>query len=454
MVKKCTARKRVKDFEWFKDKMLLAQAQEAEVVLDEEQQDHVDAYDSDYDDEATTNAIFMANLSHVGSLNDDTIAPCYDYDTLSEVPHYNTYHDSNMLNSNIQELGYMENIVSTNESYDELKGNTDVISYTNYLLTIRDDADNYVPPPVQKNDLMLSVIEQMKSQVKTVTRIQKIKDENVSLSFQIVEFVLWYLDSGCSKHMTGHRDKLINFVSKFIRIVRFENDHFAAIMGYRDLQMGNILILRVYYVEGLGHNLFSVGQFCDSDLEVAFRKHTCFVRNWKVLIYYWLKKALYGLKQAPHAWYDLLSKFLLSQKFVKGVVDLMLFTRKEGNDLILYGLDQCDAVDIPMVGQSKLDEDPNGTPVEPTRYRGMVRSLMYLTASRPDLVFVVCMCARYQAKPTEKHLTAIKRVFQYLKGTINMGMWYPKDTGFNLTAFADTDHAGCQDSRKSTSGSA
>ncbi|GKE03133.1 retrovirus-related pol polyprotein from transposon TNT 1-94 [Tanacetum coccineum] len=79
--------------------------------------------------------------------------------------------------------------------------------------------------------------------------------------------------------MTGHRDKLINFVSKFIRTVRFGNDHFAAIMGYGDLQMGNILISRVYYVEGLVHNLFSVGQFCDSDLEVAFRKHTCFVRN-------------------------------------------------------------------------------------------------------------------------------------------------------------------------------
>ncbi|GKA24309.1 hypothetical protein Tco_0710342 [Tanacetum coccineum] len=84
----------------------------------------------------------------------------------------------------------------------------------------------------------------------------------------------------------------------------------------------------------------------------------------------------------------------------------------------------------------------------------MVGSLMYLTASRLDLVFAVCMCARYQAKPTKKHLNAIKRVFQYLKGTINMGLWYPRDTGFNLTAFVDADHAGCQDSRKSTSGSA
>ncbi|GJZ58706.1 retrovirus-related pol polyprotein from transposon TNT 1-94 [Tanacetum coccineum] len=95
----------------------------------------------------------------------------------------------------------------------------------------------------------------------------------------IIKIVLWYLDSRCSKHMTGHLDKLINFVCKFIGIVRFGNDHFAAIMGYEDLQMGNILISPVYYVEGLGHNLFSVGQFYDSDLEEAFRKHTCYVRN-------------------------------------------------------------------------------------------------------------------------------------------------------------------------------
>ncbi|GJV21175.1 retrovirus-related pol polyprotein from transposon TNT 1-94 [Tanacetum coccineum] len=83
----------------------------------------------------------------------------------------------------------------------------------------------------------------------------------------------------CSKHMTGNRSKLKNFVEKFIGTVRFGNDHFGAIMGYGDYVIGDSVISRVYYVEGLGHNLFSVGQFCDSDLEVAFRKHSCFVRD-------------------------------------------------------------------------------------------------------------------------------------------------------------------------------
>ncbi|GJR15497.1 retrovirus-related pol polyprotein from transposon TNT 1-94 [Tanacetum coccineum] len=124
----------------------------------------------------------------------------------------------------------------------------------------------------------------------------------------------------------------------------------------------------------------------------------------------------------------------------------------------LYELKQasraCDPVDTPMVERTKLDEDLQGILVDPTHYHGMVGSLMYLTLSRPDLVLLVCMCARYQAKLTEKHLTAIKRVFRYLKGTINMGLYYSKDTGIALTAYADTDHARCQDTRRSISGSA
>nr|GEW21448.1 integrase, catalytic region, zinc finger, CCHC-type, peptidase aspartic, catalytic [Tanacetum cinerariifolium] len=95
----------------------------------------------------------------------------------------------------------------------------------------------------------------------------------------VVQIVLWYLDFGCSKHMTGDRSQLINYVQKFLGTVKFGNDHVVKIMGYRDYQIGNVTISQVYYVEGLGHNLFSIGQFCDSDLEVAFRQHTCFIPN-------------------------------------------------------------------------------------------------------------------------------------------------------------------------------
>ncbi|GJU24217.1 retrovirus-related pol polyprotein from transposon TNT 1-94 [Tanacetum coccineum] len=200
---------------------------------------------------------------------------------------------------------------------------------------------------------------------------------------------------------------------------------------------------------------------------------------------YKLKKALYGLKQAPRAWYDLLSKFLLSQEFSKGTVDPTFFIRRQGKDILLvqiyvddivfasttpelsgqfsniicskfkmsmmgkilfflrlqisqsprgiflnqskyaleslkkYGMKSSDPVDTFMVEKSKLDEDTHGKAVDPTHYHGMIGTLMYLTASRPNLTFV--------------------------------GLWYPKDSSIALIAYADADHAGCQDTRRSTS---
>ncbi|GKA38572.1 hypothetical protein Tco_0731123 [Tanacetum coccineum] len=118
-----------------------------------------------------------------------------------------------------------------------------------------------------------------------------------------------------------------------------------------------------------------------------------------------------------------------------------------------YGFDSCDPVDTPMVEKSKLDEDKKGKAIDPSHYRGMIGTLLYLTARRPDLQFAIYMCARYQARPTEKYLNAVKRIFQYLKGTVHRGLWYSKDSSIALTAFADADHAGRQDTRRSTSGS-
>ncbi|GJT20867.1 retrovirus-related pol polyprotein from transposon TNT 1-94 [Tanacetum coccineum] len=161
---------------------------------------------------------------------------------------------------------------------------------------------------------------------------------------------------------------------------------------------------------------------------------------------YKLKKALYWLKQASRAWYDLLSSFLLSQNSPKARLILHYSLGKKAKT------SYCDPVDTPMVEKSKLDEDPQGKLVDPAHYRGMIGSLMYLTSSRPDLVFVVFMCAWYQAKPTEKRLHAVKRIFRYLRGTINIGMWYSKDSCIALTAFAEADHVGCQDTKRSIYG--
>nr|GEU44953.1 retrovirus-related Pol polyprotein from transposon TNT 1-94 [Tanacetum cinerariifolium] len=172
-----------------------------------------------------------------------------------------------------------------------------------------------------------------------------------------------------------------------------------------------------------------------------------------------LKKALYGLKHAPRAWYDKLSLFLLQNHFFKGTIDLTLFIRRFDNDILVkslkkYGMESCDPVGTPTKIKDKLDLDQNRTPVDVTIYHSMIGALMYLTSSRLDIVHATCLCARYQAKPTEKHLKEVKRIFCYLWGTVNTGLWYTKDSGFKLIGFLDANYAGCKDTFKSTFGGA
>nr|GEZ71887.1 uncharacterized mitochondrial protein AtMg00810-like [Tanacetum cinerariifolium] len=119
-----------------------------------------------------------------------------------------------------------------------------------------------------------------------------------------------------------------------------------------------------------------------------------------------------------------------------------------------YGLNTCYIVGTPMDIKDKLDVDQIETPVDATQYRNMIGALMYLTSSRLDIVHATCVCARYQAYPIEKYLKEVKRIFRYLWGTVNMGLWYTKDSGFELIGFSDADYARCKDTFKSTSGGA
>ncbi|GJT09680.1 retrovirus-related pol polyprotein from transposon TNT 1-94 [Tanacetum coccineum] len=175
---------------------------------------------------------------------------------------------------------------------------------------------------------------------------------------------------------------------------------------------------------------------------------------------YSLSKALYGLKQASRTWYDELSTFLMSKGFTKGTIDPTLFTIRYGEDILLVQIYVDDVIfestnlklskkfeklmhsrfDMSLMGEIKFflgiqihqfPRDLSGTLVDQTRYHSMIRSLMYLNSSRPELVQAVCYGARYQARPTKKHLKEVKRIFRYLKGTINIGLWYPKDMVLN-----------------------
>ncbi|WVZ52715.1 hypothetical protein U9M48_003750 [Paspalum notatum var. saurae] len=211
---------------------------------------------------------------------------------------------------------------------------------------------------------------------------------------------------------------------------------------------------------------------------------------------YKLRKALYGLKQAPRAWYARLKSFLLKSGFVMGSVDKTLFLLSRGGDTLIvqiyvddiifggsshalfflgpqikqdpkgtfvhqakYARDILKKFDMgdskpmttPMSTNMTLDADEDGEAVDQKKFRGMIGSLLYLTATRPDIQFAVCLCARYQASPRTSHRQAVKRIFRYLKFTPELRLWYSSSSSLSLRGFSDADHAGCRIDRKSTS---
>ncbi|GJV81330.1 retrovirus-related pol polyprotein from transposon TNT 1-94 [Tanacetum coccineum] len=150
-----------------------------------------------------------------------------------------------------------------------------------------------------------------------------------------------------------------------------------------------------------------------------------------------LKKALYGLKQAPKACYDRLKEFLLDHMYTMG---------------LKFGLEDSKPIKTPISFETKLTRDEDGESFDDTKYCGMIGSLLYLTASRSDIMFSVCLCARFQEVSKTSHLEAVKRIFRYIKRTTHLGLWYPKGTGIETIVYADFDHAGDYVHRKSTSG--
>nr|GEX55703.1 putative ribonuclease H-like domain-containing protein [Tanacetum cinerariifolium] len=189
---------------------------------------------------------------------------------------------------------------------------------------------------------------------------------------------------------------------------------------------------------------------------------------------YKVVKALYGLHQAPRAWYETLATYLLENSFHRGQIDQTLFIKKQKGDILLvkqkedgifinqdkyvaeilkkFGLTEGKSASTPIDTEKPLLKDPDGEDVNVHIYKSMIGSLMYLTLSRPDIMFEVCAYARFQVTPKVSHLHAVKRIFRYLKGKPNLGLWYPKDSPFDLVAYSDSDYAYASLDIKSTTG--
>ncbi|GJT59754.1 putative ribonuclease H-like domain-containing protein [Tanacetum coccineum] len=206
---------------------------------------------------------------------------------------------------------------------------------------------------------------------------------------------------------------------------------------------------------------------------------------------YKVEKALYGLHQAPRAWYETLSTYLLENGFRRGTIDKTLFIKKIKNDILLiqvyvddiilgstkeslstelsrgkdgiflsqdkyvydilkkFGFSSVKTASTPIETHKPLTQDTAGTDVDVHVYRSMIGSLMYLTSSRPDIMFAVCACSRFQVQPKASHMHAVKRIFRYLKGQPTLGLWYPKDSTMDLITYSDSNYAGASIDRKS-----
>nr|GEV17215.1 hypothetical protein [Tanacetum cinerariifolium] len=201
---------------------------------------------------------------------------------------------------------------------------------------------------------------------------------------------------------------------------------------------------------------------------------------------YKVEKAMYGLHQAPRAWYGTLSEYLLANGFQKGTIDqtlefealmhdkfqmsamgelnfllgLHVLQKKDGiflsqdkyvGDILKkFGYSDVKSANTPMDKENPWGKDGPSKDVELHLYRSMIRSLMYLTASRLDIMFAICARARHQLTPKECHLYAVRRIFRYLKGHPKLGLWYPKESLFDLVAYSDSDYGGATQDRKST----
>ncbi|GJT71920.1 retrovirus-related pol polyprotein from transposon TNT 1-94 [Tanacetum coccineum] len=486
--------------DYFKDKMLLMNAHENGVVLDEEQLlflagEQVTNFDDDVDDLAL-NTMFMANLTS------EEAGPSYDSNNPSEVQDREYYSDCEDMYHEVHE---MQSDVQHNYVVDsdaDYKSDSNIIPYDQYWVSKMENDQKKVEDLSSKTTLALTVYS-------PITPVQGV--HNVPLyEVQAMQDEIHEFDQLEVWELVPHPIYVMVIALKWIYKVKLDeygdvlkNKAQLVAKGYRQEEgidfeesfapVARIEAIRIFIANAATKNMIIYQMdvktaFLNGDLqeEVFVSQPEGFEDQDNPTHVYRLKKALYGLKQAPRAWYDTLSKFLLANNFFKGAVDPTLFTRKSGKHILLvqiyvddiifastdhnachiFSKEMSSKFQMSMMGQMsfflglQVSQSPKGIFINQAKYALETLKKYGMDLSDPvdtpmvdrlkldeDLMGIL-------AKPTKKHLEAIKRIFRYLKGTINMGLWYPKDNAMSLTAYADADHAGCQDSRRSTSGSA
>ncbi|GJX00703.1 putative ribonuclease H-like domain-containing protein [Tanacetum coccineum] len=340
-----------------------------------------------------------------------------------------------------------------------------------------------------------------------------------------------FVDSGCSRHMTGNITHISDFKDFDGGYVTFGGGAYGGrITSKGTIKTNNLDFDDVYFVKELKFKLFSISQMCDkknyvlfTDSEFLIQGHTqeegidydevfapvarieairmflAYASYMGFMVYqidvksaflygqiqeevyvcqppgfedldhpdkvYKLVKALYGLYQAPRAWYDTLTNYLLCNGFQRGKIDQTLFIKRQIGHILLVQIYVDDVIfgstkkelyvksaSTPIDLEKPLVQDGDAADVNEHLYRSTIGSLMYLIASRPDIMCAVCACARFQVSLKTSHLLAIKIIFRYLKGKPSLRLWYSKESPLELVAYINSDYAGATQDRKSTTG--
>nr|GEX04482.1 retrovirus-related Pol polyprotein from transposon TNT 1-94 [Tanacetum cinerariifolium] len=437
---------KVKDYNYYKTKMLLTKKDIDKQVLLAENQAWMES-SSDSDQEINVNMVFMAQIEKV--LLDSDGSSSSAEETIVEVSYYTSESESE---SEFETSEYYDNSTNhglfvNNDDDQEIFHDAIESASENFIENHIDSQKDYDKMFDFFDDYNFFMFDDESVRISPVSKMLFRKKPHGYMNVRSKNCPDLSLDHrlGMFKDMTGNRALLTNFVEKFLGTVHFGNNDFAVIAGYGDVVISSMTRKKVYYVEGLGHNLFSVGQFCDKGLEIV---QICL---W--IINSGCSKHMTGDDEVKRFYKPSLKPGV---RFTKPTMRSKTPPpRRKENSHPRYKTPQPrrNQVPTPMIEQAKLKLDLVGKPVDHTDYRSMIGSLMYVTSSRPDIMFATCMCARYQDNPNEHHVSAVKSIFHYLKRTINLGLWYPKDFGFHLTAYLDANHAGCHLDRKSTYGS-
>nr|GEZ26136.1 hypothetical protein [Tanacetum cinerariifolium] len=268
-----------KDAAYHREKMLLCKQEEAGIELNAEQADWKDDTNDEFDDqELEAHYMYMAKIQEASpniDQNDEDADLSKERELLASlIERLKCEIDESKNRNKFLETSNKVLIDKLKSKIKDFKNKNNSLEFLNNQFK---EANNKLS---EENDLLYADFKKSQAELKRRDSIEYASEMELECA-KLVEIVLFIVDSGCSKHMTGNLKLLINFVEKFLGTVKFGNDQIAHILGYGDLVQGAVTIKRVYYVEGLNHILFSVGQFCDADLEVAFRKSTCFVCDLK-----------------------------------------------------------------------------------------------------------------------------------------------------------------------------